>query len=116
MPGDEAEPPEERVRRALVKLGSDDSSAADVPTAVTDRLRAALRSAVVAPAHAASPHRVRWVALVVGIGALVAAAAIAVAILSHPTPAPRFPSGPTADTMTVPPQRVDTPKPVVTGP
>jgi hypothetical protein len=116
MPGDEGEPPEDRVRRALVKLGADDTSAPDVPAAVTDRLRAALRSAPVPPAHAASPRRIRWVALVVGIGAVVAAAAIAVAILSHPAPAPRFPSGPTADTMTVPPQRVDTPKPVVTGP
>jgi hypothetical protein len=114
MPQDEAGPAEERVRRALGELGSDHASAPEVPPAVTDRVRAALRAAPPPPAHAASAGRVRWVVLAVGIGAVVAAAAIALAVLTRPAPAPRFPSGPTADTMTVPP--ADTPVPNVTGP
>ena len=116
MRGDEAEPPEERVRRALGRLGADADSAPAVPTAVTARIGAALRSAPTSPAHSTATVRPRFVALVVGVGAVVAAAAIGIAILLHTSPAPRFPSGPTAEKMTVSRAPADKPNPVVTRP
>ena len=117
MRGDEAEPPEERVRRALGRLGADADSAPEVPTAVTARIGAALRSAPTPPgALHAQTGRPRFIALVVGVGAVVAAAAVGIAILLHTSPAPRFPSGPTAEKMTVSRAPADTPNPVVTRP
>ncbi len=116
MRGDEAEPPEERVRRALGRLGADADSAPEVPTAVTARIGAALRSAPTPPAHSTATGRPRFIALVVGVGAVVAAAAVGIAILLHTSPAPRFPSGPTAEKMTVSHAPADTPNPVVTRP
>jgi hypothetical protein len=53
---------------------------------------------------------------VVGIGAALAATAVGIAMLLHTAPSPRFPSGPTAEKMTVSPVPADTPKPVVTRP
>jgi hypothetical protein len=49
MRGGEAELPEERVRCALGRLGNDTDSASAVPTAVTARIGAALRSASTPP-------------------------------------------------------------------
>jgi hypothetical protein len=45
MREDEAGLPEERVRRALGRLGTDSDSAPEVPAAVIARIGAALRSA-----------------------------------------------------------------------
>ena len=112
----EAELPEERVRHALGRLGADHASAPDVPPAVTARIGAALRSASPPPAHAAAAGRFGWIALVVAIGAVLAAVAVCLAVVLHTGPAPRFPTGPTAEKMTVPQKHVDTPAPAVTGP
>jgi hypothetical protein len=49
MAGDDAELPEERVRRALGRLGTDPDSAPEVPPAVTARIGAAIRSASAPP-------------------------------------------------------------------
>jgi hypothetical protein len=115
--------PEKRVRRALAHLGTDSASAPDVPAAVTARIGAALRAAP-PPAHAVtgarSPlTRLRVLALIIGIGAAAAALAVGVATLQHDgPPARKFPSGPTAERITVPISTVpgDTPKRVVTRP
>ncbi len=100
------EVPEDRVREALTRLGSDSASAPEVPDTVMDRMRSALRAAPPPPAHAAAPGftrpgRWRLVALIAGIAAAAAAAAVAIATVLHSAPAPRFPSGPTADKITV---------------
>jgi hypothetical protein len=118
----EAGLPEERVRRALTHLGTDSESAPDVPTAVTARIGAALRTAPPPPAHTAaglprmSPLRI--LALAVGIGAVTTAVAVGAAMLLHSAPAARFPSGPTADKITVSVSKApdDIPKAVVTRP
>lgn len=116
MREDDAGLPEQRVRRALDRLGADADSAPEVPEGVTSRIAAALRTAP-PPAHATSTSRPMLVALAVGIGAVVAAVAVGFALLrQNEPPAPRFPAGPTAEKMTVPPTRADTPKPVVTHP
>ncbi|OBA87290.1 hypothetical protein A5662_26240 [Mycobacteriaceae bacterium 1482268.1] len=117
MRGDSGQP-EERVRQALAELGADPASAPEVPAPVTARIGAALRAAS-PPAHTAAPprlSRLRIIALVVGIGAAVAAAAVGIAMLTHSGPAPRFPSGPTAEKITVSTSPADTPKPVVKRP
>lgn len=116
MRADEAGRHEERVRSALARLGADTASAPEVPAAVTSRVSAALRSARQPPAHSGAAVSPRFIALVVGIGAALAAAAVGIAALLHTAPAPRFPPTPTAEKMTVPPTRADTPKPVVTRP
>ena len=115
MRGEDTERPDDRVRQALGGLDAD--SAPEVPAAVTARIAAALRAAP-APTHSASPIRPRMIALVTGIAAVVAAAVgfAVVVVARHDPPAPRFPSGPTAERMTVSPTRADTPKPVVTHP
>lgn len=105
MPGRETEAPDDRVRDALAQLRSDSASAPEVPASVMDRMYAALRSAP-PPAHAATPRiprSTRWrvVALVVGVGSAAAAVAVALAVLLHSSPSPRFPSGPTAEKITV---------------
>ncbi len=97
---------EDRVREALTRLGSDSASAAEVPAAVMDRMRSALRAAPPPPAHAAAPRltglgRWRLVALIVGIAAAAAVVAVGIAVMRHSTPGPRFPSGPTAEKITV---------------
>ncbi len=120
MPAGETEVPEDRVRDALARLGSDSDSAPDVPASVMDRMHAALRAAP-PPAHAATPGlsvRGRWrlLALVVGVGAATAAAAVGLAMLLHSTPSPRFPSGPTAEKITVTRTPAGPPQPVVTRP
>lgn len=114
MREDGAELPDERVRRALGRLAADADSAPEVPAAVTARIGAALRSAP--PAHTSAPLRPRTIAVVVGVCAVIVAAVIGIAALLRPAPAPRFPTGPTAEKMTVPSPPSDTPKPVVTGP
>lgn len=116
MRGAEADPPELRVRRALGQLGGDAASAPEVPEAITSRIGAALRAASQPPAHSGPPVRPLFVALVVGIGAALAAAALAIAALLHTGPSPRFPTGPTAEKMTVSRAPADTPKPEVTHP
>lgn len=103
----ESELPEERVRRALAHLGGDAESAPDVPAPVMARIRAALRTAP--PAHgsrtAAGPpplSRLRVLALAVGIGAGSVLLAVGAAMLLHRSPpTPAFPTGPTADKITV---------------
>jgi hypothetical protein len=120
MRGGESEHPEDRVRRVLAQLGTESASAPDVPATVAARIGAALRTAAPPPAHAINRpvprSRLRVIALFVGIGAAVAAAAVAIAILLQGTPAARFPSGPTAETITVSRAPADTPNPVVTPP
>ncbi|MDX1882668.1 hypothetical protein [Mycolicibacterium sp. 120270] len=116
MREDDADLPEERVRRRLARLGADADSAPEVPESVRNRIAAALRAAP-PPAHTTSVIRPRFLAVLVGIGAVVAAIAIGLAFLLRNEPAaPRFPSGPTAETMTVSPAQADTPKPEVTRP
>ncbi|MFY9920759.1 MAG: hypothetical protein WAL26_20550, partial [Mycobacterium sp.] len=82
---------------------------------------AALRATPAPPAHATRAglprlSRLRVILLTVAIAALLAAAAAGIVILLHGAPASRFPSGPTAETMTVSSTPADTPKPVVTLP
>jgi hypothetical protein len=114
---DEAGLGQARVRSALARLGADTGSAPEVPAAVTSRISAAMREARQPPAHStAAVSSPRFIALVVGIGAVVAAVAVGIAMLLHTAPAPRFPTGPTAEKMTVSPTPADTPKPVVTRP
>ena len=120
MPQRETDVPEDRVREALAQLRSDSASAPEVPAAVMDRMYSALRSAS-PPAHAAAPtisrsSRWRLIALVVGIGAALAAGAVALAVLIHSTPSPRFPSGPTAERITVSRTSAGTPPSMVTRP
>ena len=110
------------MRRALTHLGTDSESAPDVPHAVTARIAAALRTAPPPPAHAAAGlprlSSLRILALAIGIGAVTAAVAVGVAMLLHSAPAAHFPSGPTADKITVSLSKApdDTPKAVVTRP
>lgn len=118
MRGGDTEVPEERVRRALAQLGTDADSAPDVPPAVMARIGAALRAAP-PPAHASGRpqmNRLRVIALVLGIGAAAALLAVGIAAALHTAPAPRFPSGPTAEKITVSKMPAETPKPVVTRP
>ena len=121
MRSGESEVPEQRVRRALARLGADAHSAPDVPPAVMARIGAALRAAPPLPAHApvsGRPRmsRLRVIWLVIGLSAVAALLAVGIAVLLHTPPAPRFPSGPTAEKMTVSRTPADTPKPVVTRP
>ena len=120
MPGGETQTPDDRVRDALARLGSDSASAPDVPASVTDRMRAALRAAP-APAHAAGPGRSSWggrrlFALLIGLGAAAAAAAVGLAVWLHSGPSARFPSGPTAEMITVSSTPADAHPPPVTRP
>jgi hypothetical protein len=115
---------EERVRQALAHLGSDAASAPDVSAGVTARIGAALRAAPQPAAHAVNSglprlSRLRVLALIVGVGAAAAVVVIGVVTLLHTAPsAPAFPSGPTAERITVPAPKssADTPKAVVTRP
>ena len=121
MRGGETGLSDERVRRALAHLGADSASAPEVPAAVTARIVAALRATPAPPAHATGAglprlSRLRVILLTVAIAALLAAAAAGIVILLHGAPASRFPSGPTAETMTVSSTPADTPKAVVTLP
>jgi hypothetical protein len=119
MPASDTELPDDRVRHALAQLGADTASAPDVPAAVTARIGAALRAAP-PPAHSTVAGRsrlglLRVIALVIGVGAVIAAVAFIVAA-THDASAPRFPTGPTADRITVSRAPTDTPKAVVTPP
>jgi hypothetical protein len=112
---------EDRVRRELAHLGTDAASASDVPAGLTARIGAALRAAPQPAAHtttAGRPRsRLRIVALVAGVGAAAAVVVVGVVTLLHSGPAaPAFPSGPTAERITVsaPKSSGDTPKAVVT--
>jgi hypothetical protein len=115
---------EERVRQALAHLGSDAASAPEVPAGVTARIGAALRAAPQPAAHAVTSGlprlgRLRVVALVVGVGAAAAVLVLGVVTLLHNAPStPAFPSGPTAERITVSAHKTpaDTPKGVVTRP
>ena len=108
--------PDDGVRQALARLGTDSASAGEVPAAVTARIGAALRAAP-PPAHSATARLrpLRVVALVAGIGALLGAVALALAAL-HDAPGPRFPAGPTADRITVSSNPAYTPNSMVTRP
>lgn len=113
---------EDRVRRALAHLGADAASAPDLPAGLTARIGAALRAEPQPAAHTVTARRprlsrLRVVALIVGVGAAAAVVVIGVVALLHSAPtAPAFPSGPTADRITVsaPQSAGDTPKAVVT--
>jgi hypothetical protein len=90
----------ERVRRELALLGRDHASAPEVPAEVTARIDAALRSG---PAHGIPRPRLRrWqvAALVIGLAGAVVGVALAASMLLR-TPAPSFPAGPTAQSITV---------------
>jgi hypothetical protein len=119
MRGGESGLPGERVRQALVNLGTDSASAPDIPASVTARISAALRAAPTARAHTTARRRssrLRTILLLVGIAAAATGIAVAVALLLHTTANPRFPSGPTAEKITVSTTPADTPKAVVTPP
>lgn len=103
-PGED--PPEERVRQDLSRLGSDAASAPQVPATVTARIGAALRSAPTPAVHAvtgASPRlrRPQVIAALIGLCAALTAIVLGALALLHTKPAPRFPVGPTADRITV---------------
>lgn len=95
------------VRRRLAELGNDEPSAPEVPADVTSAVAEALRTAPHAPAPS-SGHtlrrprltRVQRAGLVVGICAVAVAAVLGALALSR-DPGPAFPSGPTADQITV---------------
>jgi hypothetical protein len=91
----------DRVRRDLAELGTDESSAPDVPAEVTARVGAALRAEHTGPTHAVR-HAPRWqlTGLVVGVGAAVVGVVIGVLMLIG-DPTPRFSAGPTAKSITV---------------
>src|SRR5689334_24045371 len=90
----------DRVRRGLADLGADASSAPEVPAAVSARIGAALRSHQRTPAHSVR-HAPRWqlLALVAGVGAAVVGAVVGGLVLTR-APAPRWPAGPTAESIT----------------
>jgi len=91
-----------RLRADLARL-ADPSGAPAVPAEVTTRVTAALR-AQRGPAHAArrAGPPLRLLAALVGAGAAVAAVVVGVAMLHRPAP-PAYPSGPTAEKITVTP-------------
>ncbi|SEH55588.1 hypothetical protein SAMN04489835_1370 [Mycolicibacterium rutilum] len=94
------DPAIERVRRELVRLGRDESSAPEVPPEVTARIGSALRNA---PAHSARTPlpRAKIIALGVGLVAVVLAALIGVAMLARTPSSPFSDQGPTAERITV---------------
>jgi hypothetical protein len=90
----------DRVRRDLAELGSDATSAPEVPAAVTSRVVTALRAE---PAHSIRRpglRRLHLVGLIVGLGAALAAATVGVTMLAR-GPATTYPRGPTAELITV---------------
>ncbi len=95
----------DRVRRALAELGSDESSAPEVPAEVTERIAASLRRP---RSHAVRPgmRRMRVAGLIGGLGATALALVVGVMMLVR-EPAPALSTGPTAEYLTVPrgPQR-----------
>jgi hypothetical protein len=97
---DDGDPAVARVRRDLAELGSDGASAADVPEHVTSRVVAALRAE---PAHTVRRQplsRPPLFALIVGVGAAVAAVVVGASTVSG-DPTPTYPAGPTAEKITV---------------
>ena len=89
-----------RVRRDLAELGSDVSSAPDVPPDVTARVVAALRAE---PAHSVRRpplRRLQMLGLVVGLGAALTGGVVGAAMLAR-APAPTLSLGPTAQQITV---------------
>ena len=94
----------DRVRRDLAELGTDESSAPDVPPAVTARVGAALRAAS-QPAHAVRRPlpRLQRAGLIVGVGAAVAAIVGGGLMLMRDPVAPTWSAGPTAKSITVSP-------------
>ena len=119
--GGRPEFPEERDWRALAHLAADAASAPDVPGGRTARIGAALHAAPAAHAARTKPRlgRLQLIGVIVGVGAAAAAITIgALALRDNPPPARTFPTGPTADKITVSAPRLpgDTPKTVVTRP
>ncbi|MGE2718910.1 hypothetical protein [Mycolicibacterium celeriflavum] len=100
---DGSDPQVERVRRGLARLADDEASAPDVPSHVTERIGAALRSAST-PGHAVERPRLRRVhvlGLVIGLVAAVAGVVIGTLMLMR-EPAPRLSQpGLTAERITV---------------
>jgi hypothetical protein len=91
---------EARVRRDLADLGSDETSAPEVPEHVTARVVAALRDE---PAHRVGRQplrRLQLFGLVVGVGAAIAAVVVGASMVAR-DPAPTYPAGPTAEQITV---------------
>ncbi len=86
------------VGRELAALAADPGSAPGVPTAVSDRIRAALRGA--GPAHTDRPLRGRRAALWCGLAAALIGLCAGVAALTG-TAAPTRSTGPTAEQITV---------------
>jgi hypothetical protein len=102
--GDELDPAvRERVRRELVRLGTDEASAPDVPAAVTARVGDALQAAGQRPAHSIRVPRLRRLqvfGLVVGLGAALAGVIVGASMLAR-GPASTLSRGPTAESITV---------------
>jgi hypothetical protein len=91
----------DRVRRDLADLGTDDSSAPQVPAELTARIGAALRDHRHAPKHSVRhTPRSQLVALAVGVGAAVVGAVVGAVMLVR-DPAPTRSDGPTAERITV---------------
>lgn len=105
-----ADDSESRVRRELARLGVDEASAGPVPAEVTNRVGAALRAASGrlmldsnGPAHSVRPRRLsrlRLLAGVLGLAALVAGAVLGALMLTR-SPADTPVPGPTAKQITV---------------
>ncbi len=96
---------DERVRRDLAALGSDEASAPEVPDAVTARVVAALRAEPNPPAAAHTVRRpplrrLQVFGLVVGIGAVLAGVILGTSMWRRAA-APTYPVGPTAEQLTV---------------
>jgi hypothetical protein len=93
----------DRIRGDLADLGTDEPSAPDVPAEVTARVGAALQAAPPPrrPAHSFR-HTPRWqmVGVVAGIGAAAIGIVLGLMMLVR-APAPSFPAGPTAKSITV---------------
>jgi hypothetical protein len=105
----------ERVRRDLADLGSDGSSASDVPPGVTARVIAALRAE---PAHTVRRplRRLHVFVLVTGVAAALAGAIVGALMLGR-DPSSAFPVGPTAKQLTVarPESTLPLPDPQIIG-
>ncbi|MCT7661294.1 hypothetical protein [Mycobacterium deserti] len=92
----------DRVRVELARLGADAGSAPEVPEEVTERVGAALRAA--GPAHSIARPRLQRgqkVGLAIGVGAVLAGAAVGIGATMRAGHEPAWPAGPTAKQITV---------------
>jgi hypothetical protein len=100
---DDSDPVLARVRRDLAHLGTDASSAADVPAHVTARIGAALRSADRGPLHSVRPSRLsrlQVLGLIAGASAVLVGVIVGAWVLTRGSE-PALSHGPTARQITV---------------